>query len=69
MFGLGFRYFCDWILPWVVDLVVDFLLNRSFLSISVIFLFLCCEIIFGLIYWLVIVAGEKKLMGSEVIFG
>jgi hypothetical protein len=70
MFGLGFRYCCDWILPWVVDLVVGFFLNRSSLSISVIFLFLCCEIIFGLIYWLVVVAGgKKKLMGLEVIFG
>ena len=64
MFGLGFRYCCDWILQWVVNLVVGFLLNRSSLSIFVIFLFLCYEIIFGLIY-LVVIAGGKKIDGIK----
>jgi hypothetical protein len=42
-----------------------FLFNHS--SLFVIFLFLCCEIFFGLIYWLVVVGKKKKKFGSEVI--
>ena len=48
-----------------MNLVVGFLLNRSSLSIFVIFLFLCYEIIFGLIYWLVVIAREKKIDGIK----